>query len=175
VLRAFHGVRERFPETALVIVPRHPERFAEVPALVEAAGFRCVRRTQIEPGGWPPGAVLLLDTLGELTQVYPHASVVFVGGSLVPTGGHNVLEPAVAGRPVVVGPHMENFQEIADAFRAQGALLQVASPEELGRVTADLLADPARRQELGERARGLVMASRGAVQATVDALAPLVP
>ncbi|MGE0455369.1 MAG: 3-deoxy-D-manno-octulosonic acid transferase [Vicinamibacteria bacterium] len=175
VLRAFHGVRERFPDTALVIVPRHPERFAEVPALVEAAGFRCVRRTQIEPGGWPPGAVLLLDTLGELTQVYPHASVVFVGGSLVPTGGHNVLEPAVSGRPVVVGPHMENFQEIADAFRGQGALLQVASPEELGRVTADLLADPARRQELGERARGLVLASRGAVQATLDALAPLVP
>jgi len=175
VLRAFHAVRERFPETALVIAPRHPERFAEVPALVEAAGFRCVRRTQIEPGGWPPGAVLLLDTLGELTQVYPHASVVFVGGSLVPTGGHNVLEPAVAGRPVVVGPHMENFQEIADAFRAQGALVQVASAEELGRVTADLLADPARRQELGERARSLVMASRGAVQTTVDALAPLVP
>ena len=80
----------------------------------------------------------------------------FVGGSLVPSGGHNILEPAVAGKPVVVGPHMENFQEIADAFRAEGAMVQVASADELGREVGALMLDEPRRRGLGERARGLV-------------------
>ena len=117
--------------------------------------------------------MLLLDTLGELAQVYSLASVVFVGGSLVPSGGHNILEPAVAGKPVVVGPHMENFQEIADAFRAESAMVQVASADELGREVSALLLDEPRRRDLGERARGLVGRNRGAVSRTTDALAPL--
>ncbi len=130
VLEAYRAIRERVPDAGLIVAPRHPERFAEVPALVEAAGFRCVRRTTLAPGGFADGSVLVLDTLGELAQVYPLATVVFVGGSLVPAGGHNVLEAAVAGKAVVVGPHMENFQEIADQFRAEGALVQVASGAE---------------------------------------------
>lgn len=114
VLSAFHRVRERVPQARLLVAPRHPERFPAVPALVEAAGFRCLRRSALDPAAWRDGEVLLLDSLGELSQVYSLASVVFVGGSLVPAGGHNILEPAVSGRAVVVGPHMENFQEIAD-------------------------------------------------------------
>ena len=125
-------------------------------ALVEAAGFRCLRRSALDPAAWRDGEVLLLDTLGELAQVYALASVVFVGGSLVPAGGHNILEPAVAGKAVVVGPHMENFQEIADQFRAESAMVQVGSADELAREVSALLLDEGRRRGLGERARDLV-------------------
>jgi 3-deoxy-D-manno-octulosonic-acid transferase len=173
VLSAFHRVRERIPEARLLLAPRHPERFDAVPALVESAGFRCLRRSSLGPAAWNDGEVLLLDTLGELAQVYALASVVFVGGSLVPSGGHNILEPAVAGKPVVVGPHMDNFQEIADQFRAEHALLQVASAEELGREVAALLLDDRRRMGLGERARELVGRNRGAVARSTDALQSL--
>jgi 3-deoxy-D-manno-octulosonic-acid transferase len=173
VLSAFHRVRERVPQARLLVAPRHPERFATVPGLIEAAGFRCVRRSALDPAAWTDGEVLLLDTLGELAQLYALASVVFVGGSLVPSGGHNILEPAVAGKPVLVGPHMENFQEIADAFRSESAMLQVASADELGREVGALLLDEPRRLGLGERARGLVGRNRGAVARTADALAPL--
>ena len=174
VLRAFQRVRERVPGAALLIAPRHPERFASVPLLVEAAGYRCRRRSDTEPGGWKNGEVLLLDTLGELAQVYPLASAVFVGGSLVPAGGHNVLEAAAAGKPVVVGPHMENFQEIADEFRGQGALVQVRSAEELGDTIAALLADERRGGELAERARAIIARNRGACARTIESLAGLV-
>jgi len=173
VLRAFHRVRDSVPGAALLIAPRHPERFAAVPPLVESAGFRCRLRSRLDPGEWGEGEVLVLDTLGELAGVYPLATVVFVGGSLVPSGGHNILEPAVAGLPVVVGPHMENFQEIADTFRAENALVQVSSPDDLGREVAALMLDETRRREIGERARELVERNRGAVPKTVDALTPL--
>jgi 3-deoxy-D-manno-octulosonic-acid transferase len=174
VLRAFRRVRERVSDAALLLAPRHPERFAEVPPLVEAAGFHCRRRSTLEPGGWGEGDVLLLDTLGELAPLYTFASVVFVGGSLGATGGHNILEPAAAGKPIVVGPHMENFQEIADEFKAGGALVEVRSAEELGGEVAALLLDEARRREMGERARRLVDRNRGAARRTVDALGRLV-
>ncbi|MFI5006879.1 MAG: 3-deoxy-D-manno-octulosonic acid transferase [Solirubrobacterales bacterium] len=174
ILRAYHSVRERVPHAGLVIAPRHPERFAEVPGLVESAGFRCVRRTTLDPGAWHGGEVVLLDTLGELAQVYSLATVVFVGGSLVPSGGHNILEPAVAGKPVIVGPYMENFQEIADQFRAEGAMVQVASAEELAREVTSLLTDEVRRRSLGERAKSLVDRNRGALRNTIDGLAGLV-
>jgi 3-deoxy-D-manno-octulosonic-acid transferase len=173
VLSAFHRVRERVPEARLLVAPRHPERFAAVPPLVEAAGFRCLRRSTLDPAAWRDGEVLLLDSLGELAQVYALASVVFVGGSLVPSGGHNILEPAVSGKAVVVGPHMENFQEIADQFRSESALVQVASADELGREVSALLLDEERRRALGERARELVGRNRGAVQQTADALSSL--
>jgi 3-deoxy-D-manno-octulosonic-acid transferase len=173
VLRAFGVASERVPGLGLLLAPRHPERFGEVAALVEAAGFACQRRSARDTV-WSPGAVLLLDTLGELAHVYPIASVVFVGGSLVPAGGHNILEAAVAGRAVVVGPHMENFREIADTFRAEDAFVEVATAEALGHAVGELLGDDARRRDLGERARSLVEQNRGALQRTVDALADLV-
>jgi 3-deoxy-D-manno-octulosonic-acid transferase len=173
VLSAYHRVRERVPQARLLVAPRHPERFPLVPPLVEAAGFRCLRRSSLDPAAWRDGEVLLLDTLGELSQVYSLASVVFVGGSLVPSGGHNILEPAVAGKAVVVGPHMENFQEIADQFRSESAMVQVSSPDELAREVSALLLDDERRRGLGERARELVGRNRGAVSRTADALSSL--
>jgi 3-deoxy-D-manno-octulosonic-acid transferase len=173
VLSAFHRVRERVPQARLLVAPRHPERFAAVPPLVEAAGFRCLRRSALDPAAWRDGEVLLLDSLGELAQVYALASVVFVGGSLVPSGGHNILEPAVAGKAVVVGPHMDNFQEIADQFRSESALVQVASADDLGREVSALLLDEERCRALGARARALVGRNRGAVRRTADALSSL--
>lgn len=172
VLQAFAQVRARHPEAHLLIAPRHPERFARIPELVEAAGWPCLRRSALEPGSWGD-EVVVLDTLGELASVYALARVVFVGGSLVPKGGHNVLEPALFGRAVVVGPHMQNFQEIAEAFLAERALEQVRSGEELGPALLALLEDDARREALGRAARALVERNRGAVARTVEALAEL--
>jgi 3-deoxy-D-manno-octulosonic-acid transferase len=174
VLAAFRRVLARVPQAALLVAPRHPERFDLVPPLVAASGLRCLRRSLLAPGAWRDEEVVLLDTLGELAAVYALADVVFVGGSLVPSGGHNILEPAAAGRPVIVGRHMENFQEIADQFKAAGALAQVADAEELGDAVAALLLDDARRRELGERGRRLVEDNRGAVRRSVDALVALV-
>ena len=173
VLSAFHRVRERVPQARLLVAPRHPERFDAGPALGAAAGFRCLRRSTLDPAAWQDGEVMLLDTLGELSQVYALASVVFVGGSLVPAGGHNILEPAVAGKPVVVGPHMENFLEIARQFRDEHAIVQVGSADELGREVSALLLDDRRRTGLGERARELVGRNRGAVGRSTDALVSL--
>jgi 3-deoxy-D-manno-octulosonic-acid transferase len=173
VLGAFRRACEAFPDARLLIAPRHPERFDDVQVRIEGAGFGCVRRTRLGDQPWRGDEVLLLDTIGELARVYPAASVVFVGGSLVPSGGHNVLEPALAGKAVIVGPHMENFQEIAERFLAEGALVQVGSEEELGSALLDLLGDAGRREEIGRRARGLVERNRGALDATLDALGRL--
>ena len=174
VLGAFAEARAAAPGLRLLIAPRHPERAPEVAALAERAGHQVARRSQLGTSAWAAGEVLVLDTMGELAHAYPFATVVFVGGSLVPTGGHNVLEPGLAGRAVIVGPHMENFQEIADEFRAAGALVQVARAAELGPAVVRLLKDPQERERLGARAQSLVEGNRGALRATVEALAELV-
>jgi 3-deoxy-D-manno-octulosonic-acid transferase len=173
VLAAFREVRARVPGARLLIAPRRPERFDELPDLVRAAGFGCTRRSALADGSWDGEDVLLLDTLGELAQAYPLASVVFVGGSLAPAGGHNVLEAAVAAKAVVVGPHMENFQEIADTFTAEGALVRVTAPGRLGPEIAALLGDAGRRDAVGARAKQLVERNRGALRRTLDALEAL--
>jgi 3-deoxy-D-manno-octulosonic-acid transferase len=172
VLEAFRRLRETVPRARLLLVPRHPERFAEAAALAEQAGFPTQRRSALG-GPWTADGVLVLDTLGELPRLYPLASVVFVGGSLVAAGGHNVLEAAVAGRPVIVGPHMENFREVADEFAAAGALVTVHTAEELADQVWALLRDPARRAQLGERGRAVVDRNRGALERTVEALSAL--
>jgi 3-deoxy-D-manno-octulosonic-acid transferase len=173
VLRAFQHVRAARPDARLILAPRHPERCDGVVPLVESLGLSCMRRSTLQPGAWTD-EVVLLDTLGELAQLYELAAVVFVGGSLVPAGGHNILEPAVAGKTVVIGPHMQNFQEIADAFRAEDALVTVASPAELGPMLLALLQDESRCAAIGARARALVERNRGAVERSVQALMELV-
>jgi 3-deoxy-D-manno-octulosonic-acid transferase len=175
VLEAFRRLRNSEPRARMILAPRHPERFDAVAGLVEAAGFSCVRRSVLSDRPWAGEEVLLLDSLGELASLYPLATAVFVGGSLVAAGGHNVLEPAVAGRAVVVGPHMENFQEIADQFRSADALVQVRDSELLAGELVSLFADAARRRGLGERAQGLIEANRGALSRTLEALEALMP
>jgi 3-deoxy-D-manno-octulosonic-acid transferase len=174
VLEAFGRARERVPALRLVLAPRHPERFDEAAALVTAAGLRCARRSRLGAEGWRDGDVLVLDTMGELAAAYGAATVVFVGGSLVPAGGHNVLEPAALARAIVVGPHMQNFQEIAEDFTSEGALVTVRSAEELAGAVVALVEDEPRRAEMGSRARAVLERHRGAVDATVSALIGLV-
>jgi 3-deoxy-D-manno-octulosonic-acid transferase len=117
----------------------------------------------------------VLDTIGELATVYQVGTAVFVGGSLVPTGGHNILEPAVYGRPVLIGPHMQNFAEIAAAFVASDAVVQVASEAAFEDAVLALMSDPVRRASLGAAARALVEANRGAKERTLTVLDALLP
>jgi len=156
----------------LALAPRHPERFGAVAELVGARGVRWRRRSAADGDERP--AVLLLDSLGELAGLYRLAAVSFIGGTLVPTGGHNPIEAARFGVPVVVGPSMANFREIADSFTAAAAWRQVADAEELARALGELAADPEGARALGERGRALVEASRGALERTRALIAPLV-
>jgi len=175
VLRAFRRVRTAAPNTLLVIAPRHPERFGEVEQLVRAEGWKTARRSDLAIDNEPRVDVVVLDTIGELATVYQIATVVFVGGSLVATGGHNVLEPAVFGKPIVFGPHMENFAEIADAFVSNAAGVQLAGEEQIDETFVSLISDPVRRARLGAAARALVEANRGAKEKSVTVLADLLP
>jgi 3-deoxy-D-manno-octulosonic-acid transferase len=175
VLRAFRRVRTTTPNALLVIAPRHPERFGEVEQLVRSEGWKTAKRTDLAIDNEPRVDVVVLDSIGELATVYQIATVAFVGGSLVATGGHNVLEPAVFGKPIVFGPHMENFAEIADAFVSNGAGVQVAGEQQLDETLLSLMSDPVRRARLGAAARALVEANRGAKEKSVSVLADLLP
>ncbi|MBM3809623.1 MAG: 3-deoxy-D-manno-octulosonic acid transferase [Acidimicrobiia bacterium] len=175
VLRAFRRVRTSAPNTLLVLAPRNPERFGEAEQAVRAEGWKVARRSDLAVDAEPRVDVVILDTIGELATIYQIATIVFVGGSLVPTGGHNVLEPAVFGKPIVFGPHMQNFLEIADAFVTNGAGVQVSSDQDLDEAFVSLMGDPVRRARLGAAARALVEANRGANDKSVAALALLLP
>ena len=175
VLDAFRRVRATVPATLLILAPRHPERVHEVDELCRGEGFKTVRRSELAIDAEPRADVVVLDTIGELATIYQLATVAFVGGSLVATGGHNILEPAVFGKPIVFGPHMENFAEIAEAFVANIAGVQVNSGRELGDVLLELMSDPVRRARLGAAARALVEANRGAKDKSLNVLAALLP
>jgi 3-deoxy-D-manno-octulosonic-acid transferase len=158
-----------------VIAPRNPERFAEVAQLARNQAFVTVRRTDLPIDAEPRAEVVVLDTIGELAQVYQIASAVFVGGSLVDVGGHNILEPAVFGKPIVFGHHMQNFKEIAEAFVAQDAGIQVSNARGLEEALLALLTDPVRRARLGAAARALVESNRGAKDKSLAVIAHLLP
>lgn len=175
VLRAFERLRRSTEHPLLVIAPRHPERFDEVERLAREEGFRTVRRTALTIDEEPVADVVILDSIGELAHLYRVATVVFVGGSLVPTGGHNILEPAVFGKPILFGPHMQNFREIAAVFLEAGGAVQVGDQRELGEALAALVADPARSARLGEAARGVIERNRGARDRTLEVIAQLLP
>jgi len=167
LLEVFQSLREVEPGLFLVIAPRHPERFDEVMKLAESRQLRVVRRSTLQQ----PAAeadVMILDTLGELASIYSAADLVFMGGSLATWGGHNLIEPAAEGKPVVFGPHMSNFQEIASSFLEASAAIQVSGREELHEVLLRLLKEEGLRQDLGERARKLVEANRGAGKKTME-------
>jgi 3-deoxy-D-manno-octulosonic-acid transferase len=175
VFDAFHRLRTLQPGALLVIAPRHPERFGEVEQLARDEGFRVVRRTDLSIDSEPRADVVVLDTIGELARLFQIATLVFVGGSLVDAGGHNILEPAVFGKPIVFGPSMHNFGEIAESFLSAGAARQVRSAAELPLVLVELAGDPVRRAALGAAARALVEANRGARQRTLAVIANLLP
>lgn len=150
-----------------ILAPRKPERFDVVAALLDAADIPYARRTALERSG--EARVMLLDSIGELARVYRYASVAFVGGSLLPTvGGHNLIEPAAAGAPVIFGPHVWNFREIVGRFLEQQAVIQVHSPEELIETVQRLIGDDDLRRTYAARAAVVVNANRGAAARTAS-------
>jgi 3-deoxy-D-manno-octulosonic-acid transferase len=171
LLETLQRLRESTPEAVLVLAPRHPERFDGVTLLAERTGLRVMRRTALASRPEAPFDVLVLDTIGELAALCAQATVVFVGGSLVPAGGHNILEPARYARPIVVGPSMSNFADIARSFLDAGALVQAPDAGAAQREMLALFADPSRRQRLGEAARGVLEHHRGAVERTMHEIA----
>jgi 3-deoxy-D-manno-octulosonic-acid transferase len=163
------------PDLVMVVAPRHPDRFDDVVSVMKIAGIGVMRRTSW-PAHWAgtprllrSGEVIVLDTIGELASVYSLASVAFVGGSLVPSGGHNPLEPAQFGVPIVMGPHYANFRAITDDLLANNAI-RIAPKEDLTRVLLELLSNPEEARKLGERARQVFEQQAGATARSIDAL-----
>jgi 3-deoxy-D-manno-octulosonic-acid transferase len=172
VLRAFTTVLEKHPRAVLILAPRRPERFEAIAELIAASGLKFWRRSQLAGGESLSGGVVLLDTIGELAALYSLATVAFVGGSLVPRGGHNILEPAQFGVATLVGPHTENFRDIINIFERAGAV-RVVRTEGFTDELLRLLDDPAARAELGRRAAAVVEEQRGATERTLNELEKL--
>ncbi len=171
IIAVFSAIRRRFPQAALILAPRHPERFDEVDGLLRQSGLLYARRTVLKQ---EPRArelsVILLDTIGELFKTYSMGTVVFIGGSLVPVGGHNVLEPAVFGKPVIFGRHMHNFREIARMLLQKKAGIQVTGQEQLTAQALQLFENPDACGEIGRNAFGVIQENIGAVRRSVDML-----
>jgi 3-deoxy-D-manno-octulosonic-acid transferase len=177
ILDAFKQTRSKSESAPrLMIAPRHPERFAEVAALIEASGLRWTRRTNAADPADAHAEVILLDSIGELLSAYRLAAIVFVGGSIAKTGGHNILEPAAVGACVITGAHTYNFHSIVESFVKAGAIVQLPPSSDaevtvqLANTISELLAEPSKRLELGERARKLVNENRGATERTLRSL-----
>ncbi len=171
LLAAFHNILATHPKAVMILAPRHPERFAEVGALVEKLGVRMSRRS-LWSGEPLAGGVLLLDSIGELAALYSLATVAFVGGSLVPRGGHNILEPARYGVPIVTGNHYENFRDIVNFFQSRNAV-RVVGLAELPLVLMELIGSQAERMALGQNALAALESQRGATSRTINALVEL--
>jgi 3-deoxy-D-manno-octulosonic-acid transferase len=166
LLSAYRQLLTERPELFLILAPRHPERAGELASLMEKQGISYRRRTSLDPAtpSFRGGEVLLVDTVGELMDLYGFADLVYVGGSLVPTGGHNLLEPASRGVPCVFGPHMNNFREIAALVLRYRAGVQVATPEELVKTCSALLDDDESRRTIGDNALRMMRESGGATE-----------
>jgi 3-deoxy-D-manno-octulosonic-acid transferase len=162
ILAAHRQLLSSHPQALLILVPRHPERFASVYESAVRDGFVAVRRStgEVVDAGTQ---VLVGDTMGELLFLYALADIAFVGGSLVPNGGHNLLEPAALGKPVLSGPHLFNFLEISAQLRAAGALREVQDAVQLAQVVSELWGDPAGAQAMRDAGLGVLKANQGAL------------
>jgi 3-deoxy-D-manno-octulosonic-acid transferase len=168
LLDAFKSLRTSNKGLALILAPRHVERSAEVLADIRDRGLSVARRTDIKDTLPRRPDVLLLDTTGELKDFYACADVIFIGKSLTQHGGQNIIEPAMFGKPIVVGPNMENFRSVAEDFLAAKALVQVESQGYLRKALFDLFRDPAARQSIGARAAQVVRDRAGSIGRTLD-------
>ena len=178
VIEAFKLVRGSL-NARLMIAPRHPERFARVASQLEQVPFSWVRRSNPASPSDSAADIILLDSVGELSAAYPFADIAFVGGSIAPHGGHNVLEPAALGICVVTGPHMSNFSAIIEALLDESAMIQIPEVPDsetatfLGSVFIDLLTNETSRQEIGKRAQAVCRSNTGATKRIIDAIAPV--
>jgi 3-deoxy-D-manno-octulosonic-acid transferase len=171
LLQALVNVLASHPRAVLILAPRHPERFGEVAELLGKLGIQFWRRS-LWSGDPILGGVLLVDTIGELAALYALGDIAFVGGSLVPRGGHNIIEPALHGIPIVVGNHTENFRDIVSLFQGRDAV-RVVGPAELPLAFMELISNPAERIALGRRAAETLRAQMGATERTVQAVEKL--
>jgi len=171
LLKAFENVLASYPGAVMILAPRHPERFAEVSQLLERLGIRFWRRS-LWSGDAVSGGVFLIDTIGELAAIYSLATVAFVGGSLVARGGHNILEPAQHGVPIIVGTHTENFRDMVSLFQRCNAV-RVVEAAELPLAFMELISNEPARTALGQRAGETLRSQTGATRKTADALVQL--
>jgi 3-deoxy-D-manno-octulosonic-acid transferase len=173
LLKAFENLRVGLPRAVMILAPRHPERFDQVAILLRQLGISFYRRSQWqEKGETLAGAVLLVDSIGELAALYALADVAFVGGSLVPRGGHNIIEPAQSGVAIVTGNHTENFRDIVALFQSRDAL-RIAGLAELPLTLMQLLGDEVERRALGRRAKETIQSQMGATLRTLESLTKL--
>ncbi len=172
ILNALQEVMKVFPRVAMMLAPRHRERFNGVAKLISESPFELARRSEWASEPLPPGTVLLLDSIGELASLYALADVAIVGGSFAKRGGHNILEPAQHGVPIVIGPHYENFRDIVAIF-ARADAVKIVAPEKLGETLILLLREHAERSgptSLGQRAAEVIRAQVGATERTLTAI-----
>lgn len=163
LLKALKSARTRFPKLSLVLAPRHPERFDEVEQLLIKSPFAFQRKSRIAAQQYFAHDVLLLDTVGELPEFFAAGDIAFVGGSLVDAGGHNALEPARLQKPILFGPHMTNFESIAEEMKRSGAAIEVRDAEELANALVDLLSDAGERRRMGDSAEQIASANGAAL------------
>ncbi|MCP3868560.1 MAG: 3-deoxy-D-manno-octulosonic acid transferase [Gammaproteobacteria bacterium] len=163
LIEAHRSILKKHPEALLVLVPRHPERFDKVAALCQKAGFKTDRRSENAPCE-SDSAIYLGDTMGELTLIIAAADIAFVGGSLVPVGGHNILEPAALGVPILFGPCMFNFTHIGSMMKERGAAVQVENIDQLSATVSHWFGNASERVQVGENGRQVVENNRGATE-----------
>ncbi|MFH0739011.1 MAG: 3-deoxy-D-manno-octulosonic acid transferase [Candidatus Omnitrophota bacterium] len=170
ILAVYKELLEDFSDLRLLLAPRHPERSSEVASLAQSLGFKAIKTSSGEQPGEDLKVVYILDSVGELLSFYSIAHIVFVGGSLVKKGGHNILEPAALGKPIIFGAQMFNFRDIAQLFLKNKAALQVHNQEELKNKVRLLLSDPSAIQQLGQAAKDLIKNNQGATQRNLDCI-----
>jgi 3-deoxy-D-manno-octulosonic-acid transferase len=169
LLHAFQGMMEQYPAAVMILAPRHPERFDKVANLISSMGIGFLRRSSWSDSCPISSGVFLLDSVGELASIYRLADIAFVGGSLVPVGGHNILEPAQYGVAVMTGPQTFNFREIINIFE-QGGGVKIVTAENLTEALLELMRDKAQRELLGQRAKELFAQNTGATEKTLEEL-----
>ena len=172
LLDVFRQLKENHPLLVMLIVPRHPERFQAVYELLNASGYKVVRRSQLGEMKQEATDILLGDSMGEMMRYFASADLVFMGGTLVPTGGHNILEPAALGLPIVYGPHIFNFYAINELFLQYQASIQVKETEQLTQTLEQLLTEPEAARTMGENARQLIAQNSGALDKMINLLQP---
>ncbi len=166
-IEVFRSLKKQFPDLLMILAPRHPQRFQEVETLLTKSGLAFEKKSQMNGRSGTLSDVMFLDTLGDLAALYSMADVAFVGGSLVEVGGHNVLEPARFRKPILFGPHMANFADLAARMKREGGGIEVRGKEDLIREIADLLSDRRKAEKMGEVAYNVAMGDRGAVEQNI--------
>jgi 3-deoxy-D-manno-octulosonic-acid transferase len=168
VLRVFKNIKTKFPSLRLVIAPRHVERTEDVQRIIEEQGISSVRFSQMKSTKSDPNSVVLVDTIGHLRALYSLATLVFVGKSLTVPGGHNIIEPSFYSKPVIVGPHMQNFRDVMIAFKNDNAVVEVQDPQELESAVDRLLGHPQEMADLGRKAKQVISRQQGAIKRSME-------